>query len=490
MLRRLPGGLRTRLALAISLMTVALVGVSFFVAYEQTGSDIRSRIDRGLGASAGEFDRFLSMRTRAELERPGALETAAKRFVRTESSELSSNVFAIELARGEQVTNQRSLVERELEQGNKREAQSNGTLAGGQPSSEGGPAPALTTAPPGFSTVELAEGPQLRVLTTPILVAGRRVGTFRVADSLQPVTDAEDSLKSTLLIVAAGALVCSAALAVWLAGLISRPLRRISATASEVAEGQMSRRIDYQGEDEVGVLAREFNRMLDRLERAFAREREFASDASHELRTPLTVLRGGIELLAREQDPQARAERAQRMLAELRRIERLVDDMLTLSRADAGTLLRKRPLAPGELIDDIRRDSPLLGDRDYVFSSSAEGTIDADPDRLAQVLRNLVRNAVDHTSPGERVEVAASGDNGALRVTVFDQGPGIPPGEEDRVFDRFHRTDQSRDRSSGGSGLGLPIARAIVEAHGGRIWAEPGVPGGTEMTFEIPGLRR
>jgi signal transduction histidine kinase len=167
-------------------------------------------------------------------------------------------------------------------------------------------------------------------------------------------------------------------------------------------------------------------------------------------------------------------------------MERLVDDMLTLAAAESGALIRPRRIDLDDFLDDLRRDLPLLGSRDYRVET-AGGTLNADPDRLAQVLRNLVRNAVAHTGADGRITVGTHAEDGRLEFSVADTGNGIPVEQLERLFDRFYRTDSGRARDSGGSGLGLAIARAIVEAHGGRIWAESRPGQGATIRFALPG---
>jgi signal transduction histidine kinase len=226
--------------------------------------------------------------------------------------------------------------------------------------------------------------------------------------------------------------------------------------------------------------------MLARLERAFKRQREFVSDASHELRTPLAVLRAQVELLDRESDEQRRHEGITTLLRRLVELDRLVGDMLTLASAESGRLIEPRTIDLSEFFEDLRRDLPLFGERAFQLQP-VDGILDADPDRLTQVLRNLLRNAVSHTKPTDRVTVAARARDGRLEITVSDTGPGIPPDQLERIFERFHRLDGGRSRDTGGTGLGLPIARAIVEAHGGTIHAESRPRQGATFHIELPG---
>lgn len=220
------------------------------------------------------------------------------------------------------------------------------------------------------------------------------------------------------------------------------------------------------------------------VEDAFSRQRRFVSDASHELRTPLTAIRGQLELLAREESPAAAEVRRVEAVvgAEVARVERLVEDLLALARLDEGVPLRR---APVDVVPFLRG---VAAAGDAVLGPLPAGTVEADPDRLTQVLRNLLANARRHAGEGGRVELSASGRGGRLTIRVDDDGPGIPPAERARVFDRFHRSEAARDRDSGGSGLGLSIARSIVELHGGRIRVGDSPLGGARLSVELDGF--
>ena len=477
MRRWIPRGIRLRLVLAISAVSVAAVAASFFALHETTAANLRGRIDRELNEQYVEFQQ--KVLANGQARDPLTLQRAAGHFVASQRYHPEARIYVISPAGLPPVTNQTRIVDEELAESHVGNSESGEAGAGG-----------VVSAGSGLTTVSTDETGKLRVLTEPVLVGGRPIGIFRVADPLTSVDQALASLRNRFIAVGLGALVLSVTIAIWLANLITRPLRRMAAVASAVDSGDLSHRIDYSGDDEVGILAESFNHMLDRLEEGFRRQRGFVSDASHELRSPLTVLRGRIEQLAgRAGDREAVAAEADELMREVRRMERLTDDMLTLAKAERGGLVQRRRMPLDDFVDDLRRDLPLLGPRHYNVESTLHGDLVADPDRLAQVIRNLVTNAVRHTSADGHIDVSISSANGAALFTVRDDGTGIEPDELDRIFDRFHRTDEGRSRAEGGSGLGLAIARAIVEAHGGSIVAESPPGHGATIRFLIPGYR-
>ena len=470
-----PRGIRLRLVLAISAVSIAAVAGSFFVLHETTAANLRSRIDRELDEQYAEFQqRVLSG---GKVRDPAGLRVAGERFVAGQRYHPEARIYLISPTGLPPVTNQTQIVDEELAE----------SRSGGE--SDEADADNLVSAREGQTTISTDETGKLRVLTHPVVVDGTRIGTFRVADPLTSVDQALASLRNRFIVVGVGALLLSVAIAIWLANLISRPLRRMAAVASAVDSGDLSHRIDYSGEDEVGVLAEAFNHMLDRLEEGFRLQRNFVSDASHELRSPLTMLRGRIEQLADHAgDREAEAE-ADELMKEVRRMERLTDDMLTLAKAERGGLLQTRRVPLDDFVEDLRRDLPLLGSRHYSVESKLHGDLEADPDRLAQVLRNLVTNAVRHTAADGHIDISIGSENGSAVFAVSDDGTGIEPDQLGRIFDRFHRTDEGRSRAEGGTGLGLAIARAIVEAHGGSIAAESPPGDGATIRFSIPGYR-
>jgi two-component system OmpR family sensor kinase len=465
--------MRSRLAAAIALVTIAALAGSLFALHQRTGSDLENRIDSNLREQYGEFRQEALGGNPSQQE----LIRASRRFISNQQYRPESRIFVIDLNGKSDITNEKQVVEKEVE----------------RESDESGKGPtSLVDAPDGFANVKTEQAGSLRVYSRPIDTGGKQVGTFRVADPRAPIERAQSVLRNTLLLVGAIALVVALAVAAWLATLITRPLRRMASVASAVDAGDLAPRIgDVRATDEVNVLAESFDHMLDRLEGAFRRQRQFVSDASHELRTPLTVLRGQTELLRRVgDDPEERRRVTETLLRELDQTNRLVDDMLALAKAESGELVRPERFDLDEYLQDLERDLPLLGQRDYRLEGIHEGTLEADAERLTQVFRNLVGNAIRHTAPGDRITVSATAGNGRIEFSVADGGPGIPAASLTQIFDRFYRTDEARDRDHGGSGLGLPIARAIVEAHGGRIWAESPASGGARIRFELPHYRR
>jgi signal transduction histidine kinase len=245
--------------------------------------------------------------------------------------------------------------------------------------------------------------------------------------------------------------------------------------------------------DEVRVLAEAFNHMLDRLAQAFVRQREFVADASHELRTPLTVIRGQLEVLAADPNPSAdEVRRVERLVqSEVGRLSRLVDDLLVLTQAERTDFLRPEPIDLPSFVTEIWDGLSLTAERRFELGAVPPGTLTADPDRVAQALRNLARNAIEHTADVSglvRLEVMPLA-RGRVRFSVLDDGPGIPAPDQDRVFERFYRVETGRSRKTGGAGLGLAIVRAIAEAHGGQVQASDRVgEQGTRMDLILPGF--
>jgi signal transduction histidine kinase len=307
--------------------------------------------------------------------------------------------------------------------------------------------------------------------------------------SISPISDAQSDVERTFLLVGGATLVAALLAGYLLAARTASPLQRFADTAAEIDAGDLTPRLRSDPGDaaELRIMAEAFNHMLERLDQAFARQRQFVSDASHELRSPLTAIRGQLEVLARQEQPSADDVRRVEAVAvrEIGRVERLVDDMLSLARIDEGVLPARQEVEAAGFLSELLTSRPGDGAE---IGDLAEGTIQLDPDLIAQVVRNLLDNARRHAGAQGGVVLSAQANNGSLVVSVDDAGPGIPAADRERVFDRFHRRDSARDRKAGGSGLGLGIARAIVVAHGGRIWIEDSTLGGARVSFSLPGF--
>jgi two-component system OmpR family sensor kinase len=279
-----------------------------------------------------------------------------------------------------------------------------------------------------------------------------------------------------------------AALSAVIAQASLRPLRHAAHTASGVTFTSLGRRMDYDGpDDEVGRMVSALNAMLGRLEGSFAEQRRFVADASHELRTPLAVVRGHLELLAREQVPEEeRAETLALVFDELDRMGRLVNDLLQLARLEAGPARPYQPLELTTLVSEAVARARALGRSEVTQRCDGPVWVDGDPDELTQALLNLLRNAIDHTPDTGTVSVTCADAGASARVEVTDTGPGIRPDDLPRVFDRFYRAQGPRSAETGGSGLGLAITKRLVELHGGRISARNRAGGGAAFTIDLP----
>jgi len=332
---------------------------------------------------------------------------------------------------------------------------------------------------------------------------GRRIGTLLNIRPTEVVLDAQAEaflrqVQSSLLWAALGAAALSLLLGILLSRLLTAPLVRLTHAAQAVAAGDLSQRVEIRSRDETGELGRAFNEMAASLAEAETMRKNLIADVSHELRTPLSVVQGNLQALLDGVYPLEMAQVAS-LYDETRLLTRLVDDLHDLALADAGRLrLEQAPIdvnglaraaaaqfAPVAESSGVRLDLALDAD-----GAGGSSTVLGDADRLAQVLRNLLSNALRHTPAGGRVSLAVIRAGEQVHVQVADSGSGISAEDLPHVFDRFYRGDRSRSRQGGGAGLGLAIARQIVAAHGGTLTAtsEPGQ--GATFTMALPVKQR
>ena len=342
----------------------------------------------------------------------------------------------------------------------------------------------------------------IRVDTAGMNLATRDFGSVRPIDGLviaMDTTEDSDSVRSivtTNVIATVAAVLALVLLTNVIVGRGLRPLRSISRRAATLAAGAPVERLTPEDDPDIGVLVATVNAAFDAQQRAENRLRDFVADASHELRTPLTTASGWVELYLQGglADPTQRDRAMGRVEAELGRMRLLVDDLALLARLDRGrpedlTTLDLTRLAR-EVVADCMVADP---DRPITFTAAGPAPVSVDEDRVMQVLRNVVGNAMQHTPPDTAVHVSVGPASypgpPAWLVQIRDEGPGISAADRPHVFERFWRGDQSRSRNTGGSGLGLSIAAAIVTAHGGTIGlaGEPGV--GTCVWFTLPNAR-
>ncbi|RRR77694.1 MAG: HAMP domain-containing protein [Candidatus Viridilinea halotolerans] len=281
-------------------------------------------------------------------------------------------------------------------------------------------------------------------------------------------------------------------LATLFSGRISRPLRQLDGAARALAAGNLQTRVaSSMVVREVADLAESFNRMAEALAQADQQRRQLTADVAHELRTPLSVIKGRLEGI---QDGVYRADEPQvnGLLSEVALLERLIEDLRLLALADTGQLaLYAEPLDAAQLLHDTAHSfAPEAALREVALRVEAPSDLPelhADPQRIMQVLGNLMSNALRHTPTGGTVTLRVTAEAHGQTFTIEDTGSGINPADLPHIFDRFYRADRSRTRARGGAGLGLAIARRLVEAHGGQIWATSMLGQGTQMSFRLPG---
>lgn len=345
-----------------------------------------------------------------------------------------------------------------------------------------------------FETVRGVQPYPLRLLSYPVIEDGELVDIIQVGESQEGMARTLAGLRLTFLVFSPLALLILILGGWYLAGQALAPMVRMARAARQITAENLSERLPVeQTGDEIALLADNFNAMLARLEASFRKIRQFSGDASHELRTPLAILRGETEVTLRwARDPEEYRRTLESNLEEINRMGRIIEDLLTLAKSDAGELpLEIRELSLSDLLQELYLQGNTLGEGKGIavtlrLEVAEEIRLRGDELRLRQMFLNLIANGIKYTPSGGRVEISLAVQGEDAVVSVTDTGIGIPAEHIPHIFDRFYRIDKARNRADGGTGLGLAISKGMVEAHAGRITVAS-VPGqGSTFTVILP----
>jgi signal transduction histidine kinase len=458
---------RTQLVLLFSVITAAAIGFIYLYVVPQLSSSLTAEKLRRLQEEAAEPGRTLA----GVLER-GRSQSELRRLALRLSQRSGARVTVLGVREGPFGLRPDFVV-----------ADSDIERTALAPSYPAASAAVQTSAP--ASAVERIDGQRVGETALALSAAGEPRWVVVLSDSLADVDDNVALIKRQILIAGAIALAAALAAGFLAARAHSRRLRRLDAAAERVAGGDFSTPVPVDSGDEVGQLATTLNEMRERLGRLDGARKEFIANASHELRTPIFSLGGFVELLDEEDpDPKARAEFVATMRQQVDRLTKLTADLLDLSKLDADAMqVRAEPVDLAEVAEAVAAEfAPALERHDSVLELDRERGVvaAADPDRVAQIIRILLDNALSHTPPKTRITVTAQLQQGEPTLTVRDNGPGIDPADRKQVFERFFTADEVS-----GSGLGLAIARELARLMGGEIDLESR-RGRTEFRLTLP----
>jgi heavy metal sensor kinase len=346
------------------------------------------------------------------------------------------------------------------------------------------------------------------VYSVPVVALGEIVGAVQVIQTVKAVEETLAQASRYLILGTALSLILAAIVGAFLARRALAPIGMITQTASSITRTQdLEQRLNIPNDaSEVGELAATFNEMLDRIQRLFRTQERLVADVSHELRTPLTTMQGNLEILQRvataasSGQPQSPAfattlqETLREVEGETTRMTRLINDLLLLAQADSGALrLQMAPVEMDTLLLEVYRQTKRLAEQrngangwDIRLGSEDQAQVWGDRERLRQLLLNLADNALKYTPDGGIIRLSLVNREGWVQVAVSDTGMGIPPEQQEQIFERFYRTDKARSRELGGSGLGLSIVQWIAQAHNGRVTVESKPQVGSTFTLWLP----
>jgi signal transduction histidine kinase len=317
----------------------------------------------------------------------------------------------------------------------------------------------------------------------PLIINQKSMGVFvvayKTASDSQEVEEAIGVVIQVMLLV----LALSVALSWLSAGRVLAPLKLLRVTARSISESDLAQRIPVQGGGDIAELAITFNEMMDRLQSAFASQRDFINDAGHELRTPITIIRGHLELMSN--DPEEQQETRSLLLDELDRMSRFVEDMILLAQAEQPDFLHREIIDIAVLTEEFLAKGRGLANRNWMLDQVAKGKIVGDRQRITQAVMNLAQNATQHTQENDTIAFGSMIYGESVLFWVRDTGKGIDPNDHKRIFERFARAANSYRRSEG-AGLGLSIVKAIAEAHGGKVELRSTLGTGSTFTIVLP----
>jgi heavy metal sensor kinase len=349
-----------------------------------------------------------------------------------------------------------------------------------------------------FTTIETAEGEGLRILAVPFNLStpGQTSGNestaaLVIARSTKQIDQALNGLVRTLIIAVPLTLVLAGAGGIFLARRALKPVDKIAQTAQEIEESDLGRRINVKTKDELGRLAATLNEMIGRLDKAFKRQKQFTSDASHELRTPLAVIEAESTLALQKERPSGDYRQSLEIVSrETRQMSSIIDQLLTLARADAGKeQWNFTEVDLGKLISSLGTDVEVLCQEkglSFQLGQLPGSVVKGDESRLRELFMNLLDNAIRYTPSPGTISISLRHEGQMAVVAITDTGIGIPAEDIPLIFERFYRVDKSRSRAEGGSGLGLAICRHIAEVHGGKIEVESQVGAGSTFSVWLP----
>jgi len=330
---------------------------------------------------------------------------------------------------------------------------------------------------------------------SPIQVENKTVGVLLLANSpdRNPLEDEFlRRLNGSIFLSAVGTIIVALLLGVLLARSITRPIRELTKATHAMADGNLNQKVNVRSRDEIGELAESFNKMSSDLSRSFNLRKQMTADIAHELRTPLSLIIGHAEGV-HDGVLEPNHENFEIIREEAERLEHLVNDLRTLSLADAGELsVDFQPVNINDLMSDVCTHYISLFNQHRITLNLKPApvilTANLDPGRFTQVLNNILDNALRYTPAGGSVEMETAQVENKIQISIQDNGEGVTPEIAAHLFDRFYRADEARNRNDGGSGLGLAIAKSIIEMHKGRIWAESEKGKGLRMVIELPNL--